>query len=400
MATSPPLPDQPASPRKAEPKYLPALALVLVLLIAVWGGLQFVRDRLMGDRQADELMRTALRVIRGGYVAEVSPEHLARGAVRGMIASLNDPHSALLPPAENKLLEQAHQGEIGGVGIEVSLRDRDVVVIAPVDDLPAQKAGVLPGDVIVAVDGHNCRGRGLGEVASMIRGIIGTKVAITAQRLGQPDPIEFKLERVAIKVSHVRSAMLDNGIGLVRISLFAERVGEDFGKAVRKLTAQRMRGMILDLRFNPGGIIDEAVAVADALIDEGVIVGTKSRHREEVKVSRASKDKTLTSVPIVVLVNQGTASASEIVAGALQDHERGTVFGVKTFGKGVVCKTVPLPDKSSLVLTVAEYYTPKGRSIEGKGLVPDVEEPTARVPAPRASDQALAKAIAFLNKRI
>ena len=400
MTARPHFPGQPLSRRKAEPKYLPALALILVLLVAIWAGLQLARDYLIGDRQSNALMRTALRLIRGGYVDKVGSQKLAQGAVRGMIASLNDPHSTFLPPTEHKLLEQTHHGEIGGVGIEVSLKNRDVVVIAPVDDLPAQKAGVLPGDVIAAVAGKSCRGRGLGEVACMIRGIIGTKVSITVQRTGRPDPITFELERVAIKVSHVRSAMLDHGIGLVRISLFADRVGEDFRQALQKLVAQNMRGMVLDLRFNPGGVIGEAVTVADALLDEGVIVSTKSRHRGEVMECRASKDKTVTSAPMVVLVNQGTASASEIVAGALQDHERAVVFGVRTFGKGVVCKTLSLPDESSLVLTVAKYYTPKGRSIEGEGLAPDVEEPSARAPAPRASDQALRKAIAFLRKRL
>ena len=205
---------------------------------------------------------------------------------------------------------------------------------------------------------------------------------------------------MSIKVSNVRSEMLEDGIGLVRISLFAERVGEDFRKALEELKKQSLQGLILDLRFNAGGIVDEAVAVADALLDEGLIVSTKSRIEREVIEHRASKEKTVVTVPMVVLLNQGTASASEIVSGALQDHGRATVFGVRTFGKGAVSKSLPLSDESHLVLTVAKYYTPKGRSIEGKGLDPDIEEPLAKEPALRGSDQALQKAVEFLRKRL
>jgi carboxyl-terminal processing protease len=186
----------------------------------------------------------------------------------------------------------------------------------------------------------------------------------------------------------------------VRIALFSERVRDDFRQAIQKLTEQSMRGLVLDLRFNPGGVVDEAVAVADGLLDDGVIVSTRSRHDREVFVARASREKTLTRVPTVVLVNQGTASAAEIVAGALQDHGRAALVGVKTFGKGVVCKDFPLPDESSLVLTVAKYYTPKGRSIEGKGLEPDVAEPAAATPALPDEDAALARAMDVLRKRL
>jgi len=392
----------PHEPRKAkpEPKHLPVLTMILLALMALWTVLRVARDALMEDRHANELVRSAIRVIRHGYVSETDSMQLARNAVRGMIVSLRDPHCAYVLRKEAKLVEQAHQGEFGGVGIEIALKDGEVVIIAPVDDLPAQKAGVLPNDVIIAVDGKTCVGLSLHEVSALIRGLIDTTVKLTVRRAGCEEPKTFELKRVSIKVSNVRSEMLEDGIGLVRISLFAERVGEDFRKALEELKKQSLQGLILDLRFNAGGIVDEAVAVADALLDEGLIVSTKSRIEREVIEHRASKEKTVVTVPMVVLVNQGTASASEIVSGALQDHGRATVFGVRTFGKGAVSKSLPLSDESHLVLTVAKYYTPKGRSIEGKGLDPDIEEPLAKEPALRGSDQALQKAVEFLRKRL
>ena len=394
-----PTPDEPRK-AKPEPRYLPILTMVLLALMALWAVLRVARDALMEDRQANELVRSAIRVIRHGYVSETDSMQLARNAVRGMALSLHDPHCAYVLPKEAKLVEQAHQGEFGGVGIEISLKDGQVVVIAPVDDLPAQKAGVLPNDVIIAVGDKSCLRLGLHEISAMIRGIIGTTVKLTVRRVGCAEPKTFELERVSIKVSNVRSEMLEDGIGLVRISLFSERVGDDFRKALEEVKKRNLRGLILDLRFNAGGIVEEAVAVADALLDEGPIVSTKSRHKREVIEYKASKEKTVVSVPMVVLVNQGTASASEIVSGALQDHGRATVFGVRTFGKGAVSKSLPLSDESHLVLTVAKYYTPKGRSIEGTGLEPDIEEPLAREPALRGSDQALQKAVEFLRKRL
>ena len=385
---------------RVEAKYLPGLTLALLMLLALWAILYAVSECIVGDRKAGRRMSEAFGVIQRSYVAEAEAEPLVRGAISGMVASLRDPHCAYLPPTETQLLQQAQRGEIGGIGIEVAFRNRQVVVIAPVEGMPADRAGVRSGDAIVEVDGADCRELDLREVVRMVRGVIGTKVAIALRREGQAEPIRVELERARIEATNVRSEMLDHGIGLVRIIQFSDHVGDDFRDAVEALAAKGLRGLVLDLRFNPGGVVDEAVAVADALLADGVIVRTQSRHEREVTVRRASKDRTLTSVPIVVLVNQGTASASEIVAGALQDHERGVLVGVKTFGKGVVSKTIPLSDGSSLALTVAKYYTPRGRSIEGSGLAPDIDEPAARTPAPRPRDQALRRAVDHLKQRL
>ena len=385
---------------RVESKYLPILTLVLVGLLAVWQAGRWVDEFVRGDRQDRLMLRAAYRAVREGYIHDVAGRRLVWGAIRGMVHELNDPHCAFVPPKENRLIQQTQKGEFGGVGIEVALKAGQVVVIAPVDDHPAQKAGVLAGDVIVAVDGQRCTGLNLNQVAGRILGIVGTTVTLTVTRADVDEPIDFPLDRVAIKISLVRHRMLPGGIGVVRIGFFAERVAEDFGKAIAELKKRNLRGLVLDLRFNPGGIVDEAVKVVDALVDDGLIVSTRSRHKYEVIRREASKEATLTSVPLVVLVNQGSASASEIVAGALQDHGRAVLIGVKTFGKGSVSKNVDLPDRSSLVLTVARYYTPKGRCIEGVGLQPDVEEPAARTPAPPTSDAALGRAIAFLKNRL
>ena len=395
-------PNPPASTPRAKPesRYLPTLTWFLLVVIAAWAGMQAAREYLVPGHKERGLIQDAFRLIRTAYVAKVEPRGLAQGAIRGMVLSLADPHCAYLPPVENKLVQQAQHGEIGGVGIEIAFRDGEAVVIAPVDGMPAQKAGVLPGDVIVEVDGKSCRGLDVRGVANLIRGVIGTQVSLGVRRSGEPEPLRFKLKRVKIQVSNVRSRMLDGGVGLVRIALFSDRVGADFRTALATLAEQKMRGLVLDLRFNPGGVVDEAVAVVDALIDDGVIVSTKSRHKDEVGEHRASKKNTACRVPMVVLVNQGTASASEIVAGALQDHGRATIIGVKTFGKGVVSKTLPLHDGSSVALTVAKYYTPKGRSIEGTGLEPDLHVAEAKTPAPRTDDKALDKAVEFLKKRL
>ncbi len=379
---------------------MPALTLALIILLALWAVLNALTEYAMGDRKASRLMRQAFRVIRETYVRQVPATPLTRGAIHGMVASLGDRYCAYLPPVQNKLVQQAERGEIGGVGIELSFKNREVVVIAPVEGMPAQKAGIMPGDVIVEVDGHSCQGRSLGEVASMIRGVIGAELTLAVRRKGVAKPLQFKLKRAKIRVSNVHAAMLPNHIALVRIALFSEGVHKDFRRALKKLIKQGMKGLILDLRFNPGGIVDEAANVADALLREGVIVRTRSRHRYEEFVHKAKKATTLTDAPCVVLVNQGTASSSEILAGALQDHKRAVLIGVKTFGKGVVTKTIPLADGSSLVLTVAKYYTPNGRCIEGVGLTPDIEERAARIPAPRKSDAALRRAEEFLRKRL
>ncbi len=391
---------QPPAKPKAEARYLPALTLALVLLLAVWAIVNTISEHLFGDRESVQLMQEAFRVIRHTYVKKVDPTLLVRGAIRGMVASLGNPYCSYLPPVQNKLVQQTERGETGGVGIEISFRNHQVVVIAPVEGMPAQKAGILPGDIIAEVDGKSCAGCTLGQVAERIQGLIGTEVEIGVSREGEPKPLRFKLKRTKILVSNVRYQMLEDRIGYVRISLFAERVGQDFRKAVTKLKQKGMAALVLDLRFNPGGIVDEAANVADALIRSGVIVSTRSRHKSEVFTHKAKKATTLFDGPIAVLVNQGSASSSEILSAALRDHGRAILVGVKTFGKGSVAKQIPLADGSSLALIVAKYYTPKGKCIEGKGLMPDVEMPQARIPAPRSNDATLHRAVELLKKRL
>lgn len=313
--------------------------------------------------------------IKRGYVEEVSDRELLNKAIKGMLSGL-DPHSAYLEPDAFSDLQESTSGEFGGLGIEVGMEDGFVRVIAPIDGTPAQEAGIQPGDMIIEIDGTPVKGMSLEEAVKEMRGEPGTRIELTIGRDGESSPIEMEIERAVIEVESIRSRLLEDNYGYIRISQFQEKTGEDFTAAYENLVEQNeddLKGMVLDLRNNPGGVLEAAVEVADALLNEGRIVYTEGRIESSQLSFDASEGDIAEEVPIVVLINSGSASASEILAGALQDHGRAVVMGTDSFGKGSVQTVMPLGDDYGIKLTTARYYTPDGRSIQAKGIAPDIK---------------------------
>ncbi|MCG8426044.1 MAG: S41 family peptidase [Chromatiales bacterium] len=313
--------------------------------------------------------------IKQDYVESVDDKELLEYAIRGMLSGL-DPHSTYLNAEEYKDIQVGTSGEFGGLGIEVGLEDGFVKVIAPIDDTPAERAGVQAGDLIVRIDDKPVKGMTLQEAVNLMRGKPGTEIVLTIVREDQDKPIEITIERDVIKVVSVKGRLLDDKFGYVRLSHFQARTTEDMLKKISKLKSEaggELKGLVLDLRNNPGGVLNGAVAVSDAFLTDGLIVYTKGRVDESKLDFKAAPDDVLEGAPIVVLVNGGSASASEIVAGALQDHRRAVIMGSRSFGKGSVQTIIPINDRSAVKLTTARYFTPSGRSIQAEGIVPDIE---------------------------
>jgi len=314
--------------------------------------------------------------IKRDYVEKVSDKELVDSAIRGMLAGL-DPHSSYLDEEGYKELQVSTSGEFGGLGIEVGMEDGFVKVISPIDDTPASRAGIQAGDLIVRLDNKTVKGMTLHDAVNIMRGAVGTDITLTVIREGVEKPLEIVITRDIIQVVSVKKKMLEPGYGYLRISQFQQHTGRDLEGAIEKLTKDNkgnLSGLILDLRNNPGGVLHAAVEVSDAFLDSGLVVYTKGRVADsEQKYETTPKTLVSNKMPLVVLVNGGSASASEIVAGALQDHKRAIILGTKTFGKGSVQTIWPLSNKgTALKLTTARYYTPSGRSIQADGITPDI----------------------------
>lgn len=313
-----------------------------------------------------------LNRVKNDYVEPVEDKALIESAVRGMLGGL-DPHSAYLDKDEFKEMNIATSGKFGGLGIEVQLQNGFVRVVAPIDDTPAAKAGVMAGDLIVKIDDTPVKGLSLSEAVSKMRGDPGTKIALTLVREGEAAPKVLELKRDIINVASVRGRSLEPGIGYLRISSFTTETAGSLDKEFKKLAKDdALKGLILDLRNNPGGVLDAAVKVSDAFLEKGNIVSIKGREAGASRDFEARGGDLLAGKPIVVLINGGSASASEIVAGALQDQRRGLVVGTKSFGKGSVQTILPLSNDAAIKLTTARYYTPSGRSIQAEGIEPDI----------------------------
>lgn len=313
--------------------------------------------------------------IKNDYVEGVKDKPLLESAIRGMLSGL-DPHSDYLDKDEYRNLQVGTSGEFGGLGIEVGMENGFVKVIAPIDDTPAQRAGLQAGDVIIRIDDKPVKGMSLSEAVNLMRGKPGTEIRLSVLRSGEGQPFTVTLERDVIHVASVKSRTLEPGYGYVRISNFQARTTEDMIAAIgnlKKASNGELKGLVLDLRNNPGGVLNAAVGVSDAFITDGLIVYTQGRLPDSRLQFSAGPDDVLGGAPIVVLVNRGSASASEIVAGALQDHKRALIMGTTTFGKGSVQTIVPIDDSTALKLTTARYYTPSGRSIQAQGIVPDIQ---------------------------
>ncbi|HBS81838.1 S41 family peptidase [Vreelandella alkaliphila] len=311
--------------------------------------------------------------IKRGYVEEVDDRTLLRNAMRGMLSEL-DPHSAYLDEEEYRSLRESTQGEFGGIGIEVGTENGQLIVITPIDDTPASRAGLLSRDVIVAIDGTPTDSLSLQEAVNLMRGEPGSQLRISVLRAGEESPREFTLTREVIRNESVKHEVLEPGYGYLRISQFQSRTPEQARRSLERMAREQpLEGLILDLRNNPGGVLQAAVGVADLFLDEGLIVYTEGRLSDTEMSFSASPETPAGDVPLVVLINSGSASAAEIVAGALQDQRRGVIMGTESFGKGSVQQIMPLGNGEGLKLTTALYYTPNGRSIQAQGIEPDVE---------------------------
>lgn len=352
----------------------------IILLSFLMGGLLFFNgDR--GDVKADtsdvykniEIFTEVLRQIEKNYVEPQDPKKLIYGAIKGMVQSL-DPHSSFMNKEEHHDLLIETKGSFSGVGIEITIRDNILTVVSPIEGTPAYKAGIEPGDKIIKIDNKSTFDMTLTDAVKSIRGPKGTKVNLTIRREGNDKPIEFAVTRDTIPLKSVRSYLLAPDIGYIRISNFQSKTDRDLSTTLEKLEKGRhLKGLILDLRNNPGGLLSQSIKVSDLFLDSGLVVSTKGRNPSQNMEVSAHKNEIARNYPIIVLVNGGSASAAEIVAGALQDNKRALVLGTRTFGKGSVQTILPLSDGSGLRLTTARYYTPSGKSIQLSGIEPDIK---------------------------
>jgi carboxyl-terminal processing protease len=353
--------------------------IILLMAFVVMGWISFGQVNRIGTAEANpqyqdlQLFTDILSIVRKSYVEEVEMKDLIHGAINGMLASL-DPHSSFMPPDMYKEMMIDTTGEFGGLGIEITIKDGILTVVSPIEDTPAYRAGLEAGDQIIKIEDKFTKDISIMDAVKMMRGPRGSKIRITVMRESFEKPQEFTMVREIIKVKSVKSSTLEDGYAYVRIAQFQERTADDLQRALDGLRLQndgRLRGLILDLRNNPGGLLDQAVKVSDLFLPDGLIVYTKGRE-EESQMKFLAHANAEDDVPMVVLINGGSASASEIVAGALQDHGRAVVMGTQSFGKGSVQTIIPLTDNSGLRLTTARYYTPNGTSIQATGITPDI----------------------------
>ncbi|MEL6089146.1 MULTISPECIES: S41 family peptidase [Bartonella] len=317
--------------------------------------------------------------VRAQYVTVPDDKKLVENAINGMLSSL-DPHSSYMDAEKAKDMRDSTKGEFGGLGIEVTMEKNLIKVVSPIDDTPASKAGILAGDIISKIDGKETNGQTLSEAVNKMRGAVGTPITLTIIRSGVDEPLEIKIVRDVIKVKAVKYR-IENDIGYLRLIQFSEQTFVNLKAAIKdiqsKIPQDNLKGYVLDLRLNPGGLLDQAVNVSDAFLNKGEIVSTRGRKKSDVMRFDAKQGDIINGKPLIVLINGGSASASEIVAGALQDHRRATILGTQSFGKGSVQTIIPLGENGALRLTTALYYTPSGTSIQGTGITPDiiVEQP-------------------------
>jgi carboxyl-terminal processing protease len=368
-------------------------SLLVVLTLSIGGSAVSKSSDNAATYEQLRLFTEVLSIVQNQYVDEVPPKELIYSAIKGTLRGL-DPHSSFLDPESYREMQVETSGSFGGLGIEITLRDDILTVVAPIEGTPAYKAGLHPGDRIVKIDGLPTKDMQLADAVKKMRGKPGSKVTITVVREGWAEPRDFEIVREQIRVHSVRTQDLGNGIAYIRLRQFQEQTAHDLEQALDKFDKDGMKALILDLRNNPGGLLTSAVEVTEKFIDDGkLVVYTEGRVRNQNMRFSAHAKKAYDKLPMVVLVNQGSASASEIVAGALQDYGRAVLVGTQTFGKGSVQTIIPLSDGSGLRLTTAKYFTPKGRSIHGKGITPDIvvelpkPDPQAK-PAPPSLDPA------------
>lgn len=342
-----------------------------------------------------------MKLVEDKYVKDVDPEKIIEGAIRGMVDSLGDPYSVFMNETEFQDFITAINGSFGGVGMVLSVDENtgDIIVVSPIEETPAQRAGILPRDIIVKVNDSDLAGKSLDEAVKLLRGEKGTKVTVYIKRQDNTELLKFELVRDNIRVTTVKHEIIDNNIGYIKITSFDSQTYDEFKIALNNLRKQGIKGLVLDLRNNPGGSLYESVKIADEILGKGLIVYTEDRNKN--KLEEYYSDDNKISVPLAVLINENSASASEIVAGAIQDHKAGVLIGTKTFGKGSVQEVEPFDDGTGIKLTVARYYIPSGRCIDGIGVKPDVEvkldEGINPFYIPRGKDSQLLKALEIIK---
>ena len=368
-------------------KILAITFLFLVLGVFIgWGKVHRVGADIDSTYEKLKVLADVLAIVERNYVEPVNASNLINGAINGMLETL-DPHSSFMNPEVFKEMQTETRGSFGGVGFEITIRDKVLTVVAPIEDTPASRAGIQPGDQILRIDGKSTKDMNLLEAVKLMRGPQGTQVTITIMRSGFTEPQDFPITRAVIPIRSVRSKMLEEGYGYIKINQFIERTHVDMKAALSQLESKdaTLKGLILDLRNDPGGLLEQAVKVADEFLESGLIVYTEGRVEGQKMKFYAQKKAKEHDYPLIVLVNAGSASASEIVAGALQDHGRAVILGTPTFGKGSVQTIIPLEDGSAIRLTTARYFTPSGRSIQAQGIVPDIVVPDLSPEARRAA---------------
>jgi carboxyl-terminal processing protease len=362
-------------------------SLLVVLMLSLGGT---VASKGPAPGATDEPLRLfteVLSIVQNQYVDKVPPKDLIYSAIKGTLRGL-DPHSSFLDPESYREMQEATAGRFVGLGLEITLRDDILTVVSPIEDTPAYRAGLQAGDRIVKIDGLATKDMQLADAVKRTRGKPGTTVTISVAREGWTEPKDFEIQREQIRVHSVRTQDLGGGFGYIKLRVFQEQTAHDLDQALEKLGKDGMKALVLDLRNNPGGLLTSAVEVTEKFVEDGqLVVYTEGRVRNQNMRFSAHATKAYNGIPMVVLVNQGSASASEIVAGALQDYGRAIVVGTQTFGKGSVQTMIPLSDGSGLRLTTAKYFTPKGRSIHGRGLTPDIvvevpKDPNGKAPPP------------------
>lgn len=374
-----------------------AIALVVATVLLMSGLLVYLLQSTLGDAAGAIRLFKALHIIKSRYVEDVPVDTLMTGAVKGMVNSLGDPHSIYMDPKMYKEFMIETEGSFGGVGIVLGAKDKVLTVISPIEGTPGEKAGIKSGDEIVKIDGQDTKGLALDEAVSKIRGPEGTKVTLTIRR-GQ-ETKDYALTRSNIQIKTVSGKMLPDNVGYIRISMFNENTGSDLAKKYQELEKEGMKAIVLDLRDNPGGLLDESVKVANKFVPKGPVVSVITRDgRRDTSTSNLEAVK----YPCAVLINGGSASASEIVAGAVQDTGAGTLVGTKSYGKGSVQTLMRLDKDDAIKLTIAKYYTPKDRSINGIGIEPDVkvELPEHAQPGLEVKDVQLDKAVEIVKSKI
>ncbi len=377
-----------------------AVGLTLGLGLAIESAVHAEREQAEHHLPLDELrvFTSVYGKIKQHYVDQMDDATLIDNAIQGMVNGL-DPHSSYLKPEDHDDLKVSTTGKFGGLGIEVGMEDGFVKVISPIDDTPAQRAGIQAGDLVIRLDDVSVKGMSLSDAVDKMRGKPGTEIVLTVVREGADKPLTITIVRDIIRIQSVRSRMLEPGYAYVRISQFQEATARSLHKTVDKLEEENggsLKGLVLDLRNNPGGVLQAAVGVSDAFLRGGLVVYTEGRDSDAEQRYKADSEDVLDDAPLVVLVNSGSASASEIVAGALQDHRRALIVGTQTFGKGSVQTVLPMRDGGALKITTARYFTPNGRSIQAEGIKPDIELGNLKV----AKDEENARSTAVAERNL